>query len=35
VQFGAVSSIDTGTRGTCIFDAFASGRAAYIGSEQP
>jgi hypothetical protein len=31
VQLGAVSGIDTGTRGTYYFDAFASQRYTYIG----
>ena len=31
VRFGAVSGIDTGTRGTYYFDAFESTRESYIG----
>jgi hypothetical protein len=31
VRLGAVSSLDTGTRGTYYFDAFHSGRLNYIG----
>jgi len=31
IQFGAVSEIDTGTRGTLYFDAFESRRQSYIG----
>jgi hypothetical protein len=31
VQLGAVSDIDTGTRGTLYFDAFESRRVTYIG----
>jgi hypothetical protein len=31
IQFGAVSEIDAGTRGTIYFDAFESRRQSYIG----
>jgi len=31
IRFGAVSGIDTGTRGTEYFDAFESRRQSYIG----
>jgi hypothetical protein len=31
IQFGAVSGIDAGTRGTLYFDAFESRRQSYIG----
>jgi hypothetical protein len=31
VRLGALSSIPTGTRGTCFFDAFESRRETYVG----
>ena len=34
VLLGAVSGLDSGTRGTYFFDAFASGKENYIGPAQ-
>jgi hypothetical protein len=35
IRLGAVSGVDTGTRGTYYFDAFESRRMTYIGPSEP